>query len=89
MAVDRVEIDYHLTPRGWVRGDVSSMFSKQNSTAEIPSDRVLTLTHKTSQSSGWSREVCRVRETWRGDATDQQIAELRAIYPPPFDPADE
>lgn len=89
MAVDRVEIEYHLTPRGWVTGSVDSMFHADNVTVEAPPDRVVTLTHKTYQSSGWSPETRSVKVTWRGDATDAQIAGLRAKFPPPFDPNDE
>jgi hypothetical protein len=89
MAVDRVEFDYHLTPAGWVRGDVRSMVSASNETRPVPADRVLTLTHKTYQSSAHSPEERSVRVARRGEATDEQIAELRAKYPPLFDPADE
>jgi len=89
MAVDHVEFDYHLTPHGWVRGDIRSIFGASSQAAAAPPDRVLTLTHKTYQSSRHSPEERSVKETWRGDATDDEIAVLRAKHPPPFNPADE
>jgi len=89
MAVDRVEFDHHLTPAGWVPGDTRSMFSASNEVKPVPADRLITLTHKTYQSSGHSPEERSVRVAWRGDASDEQIAKLRANYPPPFDLADE
>jgi hypothetical protein len=89
MAVDHVENDYHLTPRGWVPGDSRGMFVGSRNASPIPDDRLITLTHKTYQSSRHSPEERSVKVAWRGEATDEQIAELRAKYPPPFDPADE
>jgi hypothetical protein len=89
MAVDRLETDYHLTQRGWVIGDVRSMFTADNKTVPVPPDRLLTLTHKIYQASGHSPEERTVRVTWRGYATDEQIADLRAKFAPPFDLTDE
>jgi len=89
MAVDRAETDYHLTPNGWITGDSRGMFMEKRAATTPPLDRVLTLTHKMVQSSRHSPEERWVIVAWRGDATDEQIGELRAKFPPPFDPNDE
>jgi hypothetical protein len=86
---DYIHIDFHLTPNGWVMGDIRCLLADVNLTKPEPIDRVLTLTHRTSQVSPDSPRLCSVTVAWRGDATDAQIAELRAKFPPPFDPADE
>jgi hypothetical protein len=56
MAVDRIKTHYHLTPRGWIEGNVDSMWTADNRTVEPPADRVETWEHKLYQASGWSRE---------------------------------
>jgi hypothetical protein len=56
VAVDRIESLYHLTPRGWVEGNVDSMWSDLNTTSERPGDCVETWKHKLYQASGYSRE---------------------------------
>lgn len=66
-----------------------AMFSASNDTVPLPVDRLITLTHKTYQASGHSPEERSVKVTWRGDATDEQITDLRAKFPAPFDPDDE
>jgi hypothetical protein len=86
---DYMDLDFHLTPNGWVMGDIRCVFRDVNLIKEAPVDRVLTLTHRTHQVSTRSNQLRSVTVSWRGDATDAEIAELRAKYPPPFDPADE
>jgi hypothetical protein len=88
MAVDREEQEYHLTPNGWVIGSTKSMFTG-TTPRPIPGDRVLTLIHKTLQSSRFEPETRTVVEIWRSPESDEKITQLRAQYPPPFDPNDE
>jgi hypothetical protein len=85
MAYDRIECDYHLTPDGWVHGDLRSMFDTGNKANPVPINRLLTFTHKTYHASNSFPRERSVRVTWRGDATDDQIAKLRTKYPSPFD----
>jgi len=86
---DYIDLDFHLTPNGWVMGDIRCMSRHLNMTKQAPADRVLTLTHRTYQISPDLPRRLLVTIAWRGEATDAQIAELRANYPAPFDPADE
>jgi hypothetical protein len=86
---DYMDLDFHLTPNGWVLGDIRCVFRDVNLIKQAPVDRVLTLTHRTHQVSTRSTQLRSVTVSWRGEATDAQIAELRAKYPPPFDPTDE
>ncbi len=86
---DYMDLDFHLTPNGWVMGDIRCVFKDVNLIKEAPIDRVLTLTHRTHQVSTRSNQLRSVAVSWRGEATDAEIAALRAKYPPPFDPADE
>lgn len=86
---DYIDLDFHLTPNGWVMGDIRCVFKDVNLIKPAPSDRVLTLTHRTHQVSTRSNQLRSVTVSWRGNATDAEISALRAKYPPPFDPADE
>jgi hypothetical protein len=86
---DYIDLDFHLTPNGWVMGDIRCMFGEVNWSKPAPADRVLTLTHRTLQSPVPSSRLRSVIVAWRGAATDAEIDELRAKFPPPFDPADE
>jgi hypothetical protein len=86
---DYIELDFHLTLNGWVMGDIRCMVGDVNLTKPAPVDRVLTLTHRTDHVSDASTRFRSVTVAWRGTATDGEIADLRAKFPPPFDPADE
>ena len=86
---DYIDLDFHLTPNGWVMGDIRCVFKDVNMTKPAPADRVLTLTHRTHHVSTHSNQLRSVTVSWRGAATDAQIAKLRAKYPPPFNPEDE
>lgn len=88
MAVDREEREYHLTPNGWVTGTVKNMFTGTTA-GPAPDDRVLTLVWKMVQKSRHEPESRWVVEAWRGSISDEELAELRAKFPPPFDPKDE
>jgi hypothetical protein len=89
MDYDYMDLDFHLTPNGWVMGDIRCVFRDVNLIKQAPADRVLTLTHRTHQVSTHSNQLRSVTVSWRGAASDAEIAQLRAKYPPPFDPADE
>jgi hypothetical protein len=84
-----MDLDFHLTPNGWILGNIRCVFKDVEMIKPAPVDRVLTLTHRTHQVSTHSGQLRSVTVLWRGDATDAQIAELRAKFPPPFDPEDE
>lgn len=84
MAVDRTEQKFHLTPKGWVRGPLTTMFDAK-STETPPADRVLTITVSTVQTSRFSPDEKSVKETWRGTATDEEIKELKKKFPAPRD----
>jgi hypothetical protein len=86
---DYMDLDFHLTPNGWILGNVRCVFKDVEMIKPAPFDRVLTLTHRTHQVSTHSAQLRSVTVQWRGEATDAQIAELRAKFPPPFDPEDE
>jgi hypothetical protein len=86
---DYIDLDFHLTPNGWVMGDIRCVFRDVNMTKPAPVDRVLTLTHRTHKVSTHSNQLRSVKVAWRAEASDGQIAELRAKYPPPFNPEDE
>ena len=86
---DHIDIDFHLTPNGWVIGDIRCWVADVNLSKPAPIDRVLTLTHRTDHVSDASTRSRAVKVAWRGKATDGEIADLRAKFPPPFDPADE
>jgi len=88
MAVDREEREYHLTPNGWVTGMMKDMFTGAIA-GSVPDDRVLTLVWKMVQKSRYEPESRLVVEVWRGSISDEELAELRAKFPPPFDPKDE
>jgi hypothetical protein len=86
---DYIDLDFHLTPNGWIMGDIRCVCRDVYMTKPAPVDRVLTLTHRTHEVSTYSNQLRSVTVAWRGEATDAQIAELRAKYPPPFNPEDE
>jgi hypothetical protein len=86
---DYIDLDFHLTPNGWVMGDIRCGVGDVNLTKPGPVDRLLTLTHRTEHVSDASTRFRSVMVAWRGQATDGEIADLRAKFPPPFDPADE
>ena len=86
---DYIDLDFHLTPNGWVMGDIRCMSRHLSMTKRAPADRVLTMTHRTYQiSPGLPRKLL-VMIAWRDEATDAQLAELKANYPAPLDPASE
>jgi len=84
MAVDRTEQEFHLTPKGWVRGPLITMFDAK-STEKPPDDRVLTIKVSTVQTSRFSPDEKSVKETWRGTASDEEIEELKTKFRAPRD----
>lgn len=84
MAVDRTKQKFHLTPKGWVRGPLTTMFDT-TSNETPPTDRVLTITVSTVQTSRFSPDEKSVKETWRGTATDEEIEDLKKKFPAPPD----
>lgn len=82
MAYDRYEVEYHLTPAGWVAGTTSDMGREEK--VDPPSDRVETWLYRMKQSSGWSPEDRDWRLIWTHPtmSSDARIA-LRRSFPPP------
>jgi hypothetical protein len=91
MSVDNAERDYHLTPAGWMAGDFRLWGKNHNNEpdAPIPSDRVLTLTHRTYQRDRFSQEERSVIVRWRGEISDEDLFELRKQFSSPFPAEDE
>src|SRR5256885_1236776 len=63
MAYDRYEIEFHLTPTGWVTGTEFCQGTPER-VVTVPADRVETWLLKAEQSSGWSREDREWQLTW-------------------------
>ena len=84
MAYDKYDIDYHLTPRGWIKG-TSEFFGVTDGSPEIPpDDRVLTEHLSVRQSSGYSDAHDSWRETWRsGSISDDELRALKKKFPRP------
>jgi len=83
MAYDRYEVEYHLTPSGWVAGTVTD-FGNQEKVIEPPPDRVETWLYEMEQSSGWSAESRHWRIIWTHPTmplADRTV--LRRSFPPP------
>jgi hypothetical protein len=80
---DSWDVECHLTRTGWVEGSEWE-FGKQVTDVPPPGDRVLTLMVSTRQSSGWSKENVRAKETWRApSATEEELQVLRKKHPLP------
>jgi hypothetical protein len=62
-----VNILYHLTPQGWVVGNVN-MFADLNLTVEPPADSVETWEHEIYQSSGSPSEEDSWHMVWSSPA---------------------
>lgn len=82
MAVDHLEIDYHLTPKGWIPGN-SRLFGKLHGNGELlpPPDRVLTVRERTYQRSQYSSESISFNECWRAIDASKKIAALKQRFP--------
>lgn len=80
---DSFDIEYHLTPVGWVKG-TEWEFNRKDKEVPSPSDRVLTLLLSVRQSSGWSRESVAWKESWRAPSiTDEELEILQKKFPRP------
>ena len=76
----RYEVEFHLTPRGWIEG--SSWYSGNiQKEVEPPQDRVLTVRKYTDQIGGWSPENVRYNVQWLKEALEKEIEELEKKYP--------
>lgn len=80
MAVDKLEIEYHLTAQGWQSGNTWWFGQPHTPEKEPPSDRLITVIERTYQASAYSRESVTFRETWRATNADEQIAKLKAKF---------
>lgn len=72
--------EWHLTPRGWERGDFQ-LDAGRAQKGRIPSDRVMTCTYREYLSSAFSSLDRTVREEWR-DADNSLADHLLARYGP-------
>jgi hypothetical protein len=83
MADDRMEVEYHLTPAGWVTGTITDFGHVENIT-EAPPDRVETWLYEMEQSSGWSGESRSWRTIWiHATMAAPQRKALRESFPTP------
>jgi hypothetical protein len=64
MSVDRYEEEYHLTPRGWEKGD-SFYYGRPTKNLVPPQDRVRTMANTNEQSSRFSPPTEGWVEKWR------------------------
>jgi hypothetical protein len=64
MSADRNEEDYHLTPKGWVRGSLR-VYDVEKHTVARPTNAVLTLTKEGYSSCGIDPEEVSWHEVWR------------------------
>jgi hypothetical protein len=84
MAVDRYSVEYHLTPRGWMRG-TETFFSKTEKEVAPQDDRVETWLKEVEQTSGYSPEDVDWTLIWSDPTkTKEEIAKLRSSFPPLF-----
>jgi len=78
MSADHYEIEYHLTPGGWITG-TSYYYGKADEVVDPPVDRVLTIKKEVTQSSGYSPEDVSWDELWR-DPDIQNVDALVVKY---------
>jgi len=73
MSVDRYEREYHLTPRGWVKGTFTH-YGTVKEEIPAPSDRVFTRIEEVEDSFGFNSSEVSWRDGWRSrKVTRQQI----------------
>ena len=83
MAYDKYDVEYHLTPQGWVSG-TEWFFGKVQKEVPPPEDRVETWIRHEEQSSGWSRPDIEWKRAWISDAVSgQEIEKLHQRFPRP------
>ena len=83
MAVDRLETEWHLTRKGWMKG-TSYFFGGTDKEVPPPTDRLLTMVELTEQRSNWSPEETSWTEKWRSpDISDLELKQLREKFPLP------
>jgi hypothetical protein len=86
MTEDRVETLYHLTPRGWIRGSVDTMWEKSNTTVTPPTDRVETWEHKLYQRSIYSPEENSWTMIWSSPKASAEVRrKLHERFPHEYD----
>jgi hypothetical protein len=56
MAVDKLEIEHHLTAKGWIAGNSWWFGRLQGGEEAVPENRVLTVIERTYQASAYSPE---------------------------------
>lgn len=80
---DSYDIDYHLTPNGWVTGTKSS-FGKARTMIPRPADCVLTLRLSVRQTYASSRGEESWSEIWKSpSATKDYVSKLQKTFPRP------
>jgi hypothetical protein len=77
VAEDDRKTEYHLTPRGWIRGTIRFFSHVQGAEVARPADAVATFQDRIYQRSGWSPEERSFEEIWRSDKTNDP--ELEAL----------
>ncbi|MCK4947706.1 MAG: hypothetical protein KAR07_10225 [Spirochaetes bacterium] len=84
MAVDDLEIEYHLTSRGWVEGTHKFFGNVDGEKIESPQDTVETWVKNIYQRSGWSGEEISWKCIWVDSKMDEKKRnELRNEFPKP------
>jgi hypothetical protein len=72
MSYDDYEVEYHLTPSGWMVG-TSYFYGKAQQEVQPPSDRALTVIRQVAQASGWSREEVSWSTKWESPDTPPDV----------------
>lgn len=72
--------DWHLTPRGWVKGSYQVDFSDAKQ-VDPPADRVLTSRYSEYMSSVYSKMDTRIKTTWTSE-DDTEVKRLLDQFGP-------
>jgi len=83
MSFDETTHEWHLTPRGWIKGTFRYYDNVQEpGIIEPPSDRVETWVREMVQSSGYSKEDINWKRVWESPKyTEEELQKLRKKYP--------
>ena len=86
MSYDDWRQEYHLTPRGWVKGTYRYYDKVQGDPVPRPTEAVETWEEHCTQASGWSHEDYAYREIWHDpDWSLKDRSALHGKSPPPWE----
>src|SRR6266853_807710 len=86
MSADDWRQEYHLTPRGWVKGTAKSYGHLQDKILDRPADAIETWEEHLTQSSMYSETFSSVQVLWESPTHSSAVREeIRGRFPKPFD----